>query len=110
MIGDAAQYGLQRFIPNFVVPVAPFAFHVDQCVEVRRVLASAHEMINVLGRTTGAPLHVITLMLLFDARTEALEPDVVEDGPEVLTPIAMATAAMPTTSTARAKLRVRRRR
>ena len=109
-MGDAAQYGVQRFIPNLVVPVAPFAFHVDQCVAVSRVLASAHEMISVLGRTTRAPVHVMTVTPLLGVRTDALEPELVEDGPAVVTPIAMAEAAIPTTSTAKATPRRRRRR
>jgi len=50
---------------NVVVPVAPPVPHVDQWVDSRAVLASAHDTIKVRGRTTAAPVQV---------RTRAPEP------------------------------------
>jgi hypothetical protein len=63
VMGDAAQYGLQRFIPNLVVPVALAAVQVDQWALVSRTLASAQVMTNVLGLTTVVPVQVKSLTL-----------------------------------------------
>jgi len=66
-MGDAAQYGVQRFIPKVVVPFAPLTFHVDQRVLVSTVFASAQETTSVRGRTTDDPEQVITFTDVFDA-------------------------------------------
>jgi hypothetical protein len=101
---------VQRFIPNVVVPVAPFAVHVDHVVEVSNVLASAHVTIKVRGRTTEAPEQVTTFTLWSVVRTKGVEPDVVGVGPAVLTPTAIADAATPTTTAPATNFLVRRRR
>lgn len=57
-IGDAAQYGLQRFNAKSVAPTAPDALQLDHFVWVRRAPASAHEMMKLAGRVTSVPRQV----------------------------------------------------
>jgi hypothetical protein len=54
-----------------VVPTAPDALHVDQCVAVSEALPSAHVITKDVGRTTVVSMHVRTLTAVeaFDAAT-----------------------------------------
>lgn len=109
MIGDAAQYGSQRFIPKVDVPVAPFAFQVDQRVLARTVLASAQDTTSVRGRATDEPEQVTNFTEVFESANEGPFEEG-DDEPVLRTPTTIATLTIPRTSTAALQLRRRRRR
>ena len=60
VIGDAAQFGVQRFSANVVAPVALVADQLDHLVAVSSVLPSAHEMTRLTGVATAIRSQVTT--------------------------------------------------
>ena len=92
-----------------VVPDAPPAPHVDQWVDWRDVLASAHDTTSVIGRTADDPEQVSTFGLEPVSIGCASVCFVAED-PTALTPTPTAAPTTATLARATPMRRIRRRR
>lgn len=72
-IVEAAHVGTQRLRAKRVIPVALFAFQLDQWVLVSDELPSAHEITKLLGRDTAVSVQVrIFTAVSFDVEAPEL--------------------------------------